>query len=80
MFTSIAITNEGIIVAKSEDDPAGAYMGVNAPGYLAGEPNHFVGENFSDAKRTAVAHLEGLAEEILATIADLKDLRMKDVA
>lgn len=80
MNVSVSITNDdGIVVRKSDDDPVGVYMGVDAPGFLAGEPNHFVGANFSDAKRDAIEHLASLAEEILDVIADLKDLRQKDV-
>jgi len=77
MNTSIAITNEGIDVSLSDDDPVGVYMGTDAPSYLAGEPSHFVGKNFTDAKSTAIEYLQGLADEILDTIADLKDLRVR---
>ena len=66
--------NEGIVLRRSADDEPGAYCGMNAPAWLSGEPNHFVGNSIAEAKGLAMEHLADLIEEIQATFEDLEGL------
>jgi hypothetical protein len=73
-YVSVIITNDGIEVHKNNDDEPGAYRGVNSPGWLNGEPNHFVGYSLADAKERAMIHMADMIEEIQATFEELEGL------
>lgn len=76
---SITITaNDGVQIDKT-DEAVGAYIGVDAPHWLNGECNTFVGANFSETKAYALGYLQAIADEIIDNIDDLKSLHKKDM-
>lgn len=74
IYIAISITNSGVEVNTSRDDEPGAYVSIDPPHWLQGEPNHFVGTDFDEAKELALEHLEPLADAVNDMVADLRDV------
>ena len=79
MNVKITITDDGLDVTETDEEAIGCYRGSFPPDYLPGGVNVFVGKNFTDAKRGAVAYIEPTLDELRWTVEDLKALRKKDV-
>jgi len=76
---SITITDDNGIQIDKTDEAVGIYRGDNPPLYLTSEPNVFIGENFTAAKRSALAYIVDIADQIADDVADLKSLRKQDM-
>lgn len=78
MNVEITITaNDGVQV-KNTEGAVGSYIGVDAPHYLQGECNVFIGKSFTAAKGAAKEFLKELRERIEEDMDALDYLRVKD--
>lgn len=73
----IGFTGDQGIVVRKTDEEAGHYIGFDAP--WQGEPNQFVADTFSDAKREAKEFLEYQIQYLQDWLADLKGVRRSHV-
>ena len=74
-YIAIRITaRDGIVVERSADDEPGSYMGLDSPDWLAGWPNHFVGNSLREAQDLALNHVADVLEEVTDTFESLEAL------
>lgn len=80
MNVSISITcDNGVEVRYTEHDEPGCYIGNDAPYFLQGQPNVFIGKTFTAARKAAIEQLSDIMCSAEDAIDSVEFLRVKHI-